>query len=198
MLAWPSNLVRLERKKGRKEAASIRIETSQELNSERLQKGQNPVQSSSIMVEAQEQAKQLDSVTDHVREKEVDASKALQAMSSLSIGGGEGKGGPAAPSSTSSAAPARSKASASADSGKAAAKGGEGGETTGSSQQLVPAAGPAVLDPKDVQLIVDELEVTHEAAERALRKAIAEGAGGGDAPADPPVVAALRILVTSI
>jgi HYPK UBA domain len=150
------------------------------------------------MVEAQEQAKQLDSVTDHVREKEVDASKALQAMSSLSIGGGGGgRGGPAAPPSTSTAAAARSKASASADSGKAAAKGGEGGGTTGSSQPS-PAAVPAVLDPKDVQLIVDELEVTHEAAERALRKAIAEGAGGGDAPADPPVVAALRILVTSI
>jgi HYPK UBA domain len=149
------------------------------------------------MVEAQEQAKQLDSVTDQVREKEVDASKALQAMSSLSIGGGEGKGGPAAPSSPSSgAAAARSETSASADSGKAAAKG-EGGGTGPS--QLVPVAVPAVLDPKDVQLIVDELEVTHEAAERALRKAIAEGAGGGvDAPADPPVVAALRILVTSI
>jgi hypothetical protein len=126
------------------------------------------VQSSSIMVEAQEQAKQLDSVTDQVREKEVDASKALQAMSSLSIGGGgEGKGGPAAPSSTSNAAAALSKTSASADSGKAAAKGGGGGGggTAGSSQQLVPAAVPAVLDPKDVQLIVDELEVTHEAAE---------------------------------
>jgi NACalpha-BTF3-like transcription factor len=36
------------------------------------------------MVEAQEQAKQLDSVTDNVDEKEVDASKAHEALSALS------------------------------------------------------------------------------------------------------------------
>jgi ABC-type uncharacterized transport system ATPase subunit len=35
-------------------------------------------------MEAQEQAKQLDSVTDNVKEKEVDASRALEAMSALS------------------------------------------------------------------------------------------------------------------
>ena len=37
-------------------------------------------------MEAQEQAKQLDSVTDRVQEKEVDATKAQQAMASLSAG----------------------------------------------------------------------------------------------------------------
>ena len=149
------------------------------------------------MLEAQEQAKQLDSVTDQVHEKEVDASKALQAMSSLSIGGGGGGGrgggkggGPTAPPSSSTSE--SSKAPASADSDKAAEKGGGG-----SAIQTSPAV-PVVLDPKDVQLIVDELEVTHEAAEKALRQAIAEGSKEEAASADPPVVAALRILVTSI
>jgi cytoskeletal protein RodZ len=146
------------------------------------------------MVEAHEQAKQLDSVTDQVHEKEVDASKALQAMSSLSIGGGGGerKGGPATPPS-SSASTSKSPAS-SDDSGKAAAAS-KGGPSNASSTSLVVA--PIVVDPKDVQLIVDELEVTHEAAEKALRRAIAEGTQQG-AAADPPVVGALRILVTSI
>jgi HYPK UBA domain len=147
------------------------------------------------MVEAHEQAKQLDSVTDQVHEKEVDASKALQAMSSLSIGGGGGerKGGPATPSSSSASA-SKSPAS-SADSGKVAAGANKGGPNSASPTSLVVA--PIVVDPKDVQLIVDELEVTHEAAEKALRKAIAEGTQQG-AAADPPVVGALRILVTSI
>ena len=35
------------------------------------------------MTEAQEQAKQLDSVTDHVEEKEVDSTKAQEAMNAL-------------------------------------------------------------------------------------------------------------------
>ena len=39
------------------------------------------------MVEAQEQAKQLDSVTDNVAEKEVDASKAQEAMNALASSG---------------------------------------------------------------------------------------------------------------
>jgi len=42
-------------------------------------------------MDAQEQAKQLDSVTDRVQEKEVDATKAQQAMTALSTAGEEGQ-----------------------------------------------------------------------------------------------------------
>jgi len=49
------------------------------------------------MVEAQEQAKQLDSVTDRVQEKEVDATKAQEAMTALSTPPGGTSGGGTAP-----------------------------------------------------------------------------------------------------
>jgi len=96
-------------------------------------------------MEAQEQAKQLDSVTDRVQEKEVDATKAQQAMSALSF---------------------------------ASAK---------------HTAEQVAVSREDVALIVAELEITDEAAERALRQVATETRRDGESL----VVAALRKLVTS-
>jgi NACalpha-BTF3-like transcription factor len=95
-----------------------------------------------------DEAKQLDSVTDMVKEAELDESKAQQAMSALS----------------SSAKEEDSKAAALAS--VAVSKG-------------------------DVALIVSELEVTDEVAERALRE-VAAGAEEGKMLEE-----ALRKLVTS-
>jgi predicted negative regulator of RcsB-dependent stress response len=108
------------------------------------------------MVEAQEQAKQLDSVTDRVQEKEVDATKAQQAMSMLSPANG-------------------SSASGAAGGSHAAYK---------------------MYTQQDVQVIVDELEVTSEAAERALRTVAANPTPKMRDEDEPVVVAALRMLVT--
>lgn len=96
-------------------------------------------------MEAQEQAKQLDSVTDVVQEKEVDATKAQQAMSALSSSKLEKK-----------------------------------------DSELV------AVSREDVTLIVDELEITEEAAERALREVALHVKEG-----ESLVAAALRKLVTS-
>ena len=100
------------------------------------------------MVEAQEQAKQLDSVTDRVQEQEVDEARAQQAMSALSA----------------------KKEDAAADS---------------------PTKAIAVSN-QDVELIVSELEVTEELAQKTLREVAAHTKEG-----DSLVVAALRKLVTS-
>jgi ABC-type uncharacterized transport system ATPase subunit len=95
---------------------------------------------------AEAQAKQLDSVTDHVEEQEVDVKKAQQAMSAL---------------------------------------------MTKQDSGLTAAEQVAVSD-EDVALIVNELEVTNEVAERTLREVAVEVKEG-----DSLVVAALRKLVTS-
>jgi len=100
-------------------------------------------------MEAQEQAKQLDSVTDRVQEKEVDATKAAQAMDAL--GGGDAEGG-----------------------------------------EADAAATVAVVSREDVDLIVSELEITSEAAGKALREVAPDVKEG-----ESLVVAALRKLVTS-
>eukprot|EP00568_Trieres_chinensis_P007839 CAMPEP_0183302694 /NCGR_PEP_ID=MMETSP0160_2-20130417/8384_1 /TAXON_ID=2839 ORGANISM="Odontella Sinensis, Strain Grunow 1884" /NCGR_SAMPLE_ID=MMETSP0160_2 /ASSEMBLY_ACC=CAM_ASM_000250 /LENGTH=102 /DNA_ID=CAMNT_0025465497 /DNA_START=152 /DNA_END=460 /DNA_ORIENTATION=- len=100
---------------------------------------------------AEEEAKQLDSVTDVVQEKEFDASKAQQAMTALS----------AAP-------PAGSK----------------GGGAAGKKAVSV--------SKEDVAVIVAELEVTEDVAEKALREASAE-AGEGKSPLE----AALRQLIAA-
>lgn len=97
-------------------------------------------------MEAQEQAKQLDSVTDLVQEKEVDATKAQLAMSALT--------------------PAKAASAAAADS--------------------------VAVAKEDVALIVEELEVTGETAERALREVAVDIKEG-----ESLVVAALRKLVTT-
>ena len=98
-------------------------------------------------MEEQEQAKQLDSVTDVVQEKEVDATKAQEAMSALSTAKQEGN---------------------------------------------VKAAEQVAVSKADVDLIVSELEVTDEVAERTLREVAVDLQEG-----DSMVVAALRKLVTS-
>jgi transcriptional regulator of met regulon len=100
-------------------------------------------------MEAEEQAKQLDSVTDRVQEQEVDADRAQQAMSALS----------------------EEHCSTAADPNKKTIE----------------------VSKVDVDLIVSELEVTEELAERTLRQVAAEGQD----TADSLVVAALRKLVTS-
>mmetsp|Transcript_1487 Transcript_1487/g.1896 ORF Transcript_1487/g.1896 Transcript_1487/m.1896 type:complete len:106 (-) Transcript_1487:292-609(-) len=84
-----------------------------------------------------EQAKHLDSVTDHVQEQELDESKANQAMSALTTTK------PAA-SSSGVGATKKKKVSVSKD---------------------------------DVALIVSELEVSDDVAERALREVGEEGVG---------------------
>ena len=98
------------------------------------------------MVEAEEQAKQLDSVTDRVQEQEVDEARAQQAMSALS---------------------AKKEDSASQ------------------------AADQIAVSKHDVDLIVSELEVTEEVAQKTLREVAAHTKEG-----DSLVVAALRKLVT--
>jgi NACalpha-BTF3-like transcription factor len=98
-------------------------------------------------MEAQEQAKQLDSVTDRFDEKEVDATKAQEAVSALS--------------------------------------------SSKQAQQL--ATKDACVSKEDVDLIVSELEVTEEAAEKALREAACEVKDNGERM----VVAALKKLVTT-
>jgi NACalpha-BTF3-like transcription factor len=95
----------------------------------------------------QEQAKQLDSVTDNVKEAELDASKAQQAMSALSTAGQV-------------------------------------------SDDLASGLAAVAVSKDDVALIVSELEVTEEVAERALREVASEAEDG------QMVVAALRRLVT--
>ena len=97
---------------------------------------------------AEEQAKQLDSVTDVVKEAELDASKAQQAMSALSTNQHE-------------------------------------------HDEKASALAMVAVSKEDVALIVSELEVTEEIAERALREVAADAEGG------EMVVAALRRLVTS-
>ena len=95
----------------------------------------------------QEQAKQLDSVTDNVKEAELDASKAQQAMSALSTAGQV-------------------------------------------ADDLALGLTAVAVSKEDVALIVSELEVTEEVAERALREVAGEAEDG------QMVVAALRSLVT--
>ena len=98
---------------------------------------------------AEQEAKQLDSVTDRYEEKELDASKAQEAISALST-----------------------------NSANAAAV-----------EKVV------AVSKEDVALIVSELEVTEEVAERVLREVALQDGVGGDG--DSMVVAALRRLVTS-
>ncbi|CAB9526371.1 expressed unknown protein [Seminavis robusta] len=94
-----------------------------------------------------EQAKQLDSVTDVVQEKEIDASKAQEAMSAL---------------------------------------------TAQKADQSLDAAAQAVaVSKEDVALIMSELEVTEDVAERSLRSVTVEDG-------QSRVVEALRHLVTSV
>lgn len=99
------------------------------------------------MATAEDQAKQLDSVTDNVREHEVDSEKAQQAMSSL----------------------LSSKAADAAVEHQAVA-----------------------VSKADIDLIVQELEVSEETATRALRE-VAPGLHEGESL----VKAALRKLITS-
>ena len=110
-----------------------------------------------MVSEAEKEAKQLDSVTDMVKETELDANKAQQAMSALSTTKQEDADGKA----TALAAISVSK--------------------------------------DDVALIVSELDVSEDVAERALREvALAAGENGGAGATDDNkmVVAALRQLVT--
>mmetsp|Transcript_15088 Transcript_15088/g.31688 ORF Transcript_15088/g.31688 Transcript_15088/m.31688 type:complete len:101 (-) Transcript_15088:207-509(-) len=95
------------------------------------------------------EAKQLDSVTDRVQEKELDESKANQAMAALT-------------SSSNKAAAAKNK-------------------------QV------AVLR-EDIDVIVEELEVTEDVAAEALRAAALED---GELKGESLVASALRRLVTS-
>jgi hypothetical protein len=97
---------------------------------------------------AEAEAKQLDSVTDFIREDELDASKVKEAMSALSTAKQEDDSNAAALAAVS-------------------------------------------VSKEDVALIVSELEVTDEIAERVLREVAAE-AGEGNM-----LEAALRKLVTS-
>eukprot|EP00565_Helicotheca_tamesis_P007000 CAMPEP_0185732394 /NCGR_PEP_ID=MMETSP1171-20130828/16020_1 /TAXON_ID=374046 /ORGANISM="Helicotheca tamensis, Strain CCMP826" /LENGTH=102 /DNA_ID=CAMNT_0028401867 /DNA_START=52 /DNA_END=360 /DNA_ORIENTATION=+ len=99
----------------------------------------------------EEEAKQLDSVTDVVQEKELDSSKANEAMAALSIGTEE-----------------------------SAAKGSASEKHVSVSQE-------------DVDIIVSELEVSEELAERTLRE-VGEDMGVEGKPA---LAAALRRLVVS-
>jgi len=98
------------------------------------------------MVDAATEAKQLDSVTDVVKDEEIDASKAQQAMSALSTAKNE-------------------------DNHKSA------------------ALAALTVSKEDVALIVSELEVTEEVAERSLRLVSLEGKDGNI------VEAALRMLI---
>ncbi|CAJ1908739.1 unnamed protein product [Cylindrotheca closterium] len=98
---------------------------------------------------AKDEAKQLDSVTDRVKDVELDASKAQEAMTALSSAN---KG----------------------DDSKAA------------------ALASMSVSKEDVALIVSELEVSEEVAERVLREAALDGAEG-----DKMLEAALRRLVTA-
>ena len=100
-----------------------------------------------MVTEAEKEAKQLDSVTDVVKEAELDESKAQQAMTALST-----------------------------------AKQEEDGSAS--------ALASVEVSKDDVALIVSELEVTEEVAERALREV------AGEAEEGQMVVAALRRLVT--
>jgi hypothetical protein len=101
------------------------------------------------MAEAQQQARQLDSVTDFHTETEIDASKAQQAMSALAN-------------------------SNKADDPKAA------------------ALAAVAVSKEDIAVIVSELEVTDQVAERTLREVVVEGADE-----KKMLEAALRKLVTS-
>jgi NACalpha-BTF3-like transcription factor len=96
-----------------------------------------------------EQAKQLDSVTDVVQEKELDASKAQEAMSALSA----------------------QKADQSLDAGAQA----------------------VAVSKEDVALIMSEMEVTEDVAERALRSVTLPA----DDSSSSRLVEALRHLVTN-
>jgi hypothetical protein len=93
-----------------------------------------------------DEAKQLDMVTDRVQEKELDASKAQEAMSALVSGGAKAND----------------------------------------------ALSQIQVSKEDVDLIVNELEVTEAVAERALREVAAQAVDE-----QPLVVAALRKLVAS-
>ena len=96
---------------------------------------------------AAEEAKQLDSVTDMVQEKELDATKAQEAMSSLS---------------------------------------------KNTKKDEIGAASKIAVSKEDVALIVSEMEVTEDVAERALRD-VADQVE----PGQSLLAAALRKLVTS-
>jgi hypothetical protein len=98
---------------------------------------------------AEQEAKQLDSVTDRYEEKELDASKAQQAISALST----------------------------------------------NSANAATVEKVVAVSKEDVALIVSELEVTEEVAERVLREVALQDGVGEDG--DSMVVAALRRLVTS-
>jgi sensor c-di-GMP phosphodiesterase-like protein len=135
--------------------------------------------SSCIMVEAKAQAAQLDSVTDVVQEQEVDATRALQAMNAFLSDG------------------------SSSSSNNANNVGASSTETTLSNnlqQKLMISsnATTAVIRAEDVQLICHELDVTEDAATKALRDAANEA---GDTLAtddkDALVTLALRKLITS-
>jgi hypothetical protein len=141
------------------------------------------------MVELQEQAKQLDSVTDRVQEKEVDATKAQQAMSLLGGGGGGGGSGASQQGAGSGGGGGGGGAGAAPGAGTGSADGGSAAAAAAALSQLYTA--------QDVELIVDELEVTSEAAERALRKVAASPTDKMKSGEDTIVVAALRMLVTS-
>eukprot|EP00566_Odontella_aurita_P024048 CAMPEP_0113540220 /NCGR_PEP_ID=MMETSP0015_2-20120614/8360_1 /TAXON_ID=2838 /ORGANISM="Odontella" /LENGTH=103 /DNA_ID=CAMNT_0000440001 /DNA_START=150 /DNA_END=461 /DNA_ORIENTATION=+ /assembly_acc=CAM_ASM_000160 len=101
---------------------------------------------------AEDEAKQLDSVTDVVHEKEFDASKAKEAMTALLIA-------PQAGSGASSITGGKKAISVSKD---------------------------------DVAVIVSELEVSEDVAEKALREATEEVGDGKS-----PLAAALRSLIIS-
>lgn len=98
---------------------------------------------------AEQEAKQLDSVTDRYEEKELDASKAQLAISALST----------------------------------------------NSANAATVEKVVAVSKEDVALIVSELEVTEEVAERVLREVALQDGVGGDG--ESMVVAALRRLVTS-
>uniref|UniRef100_A0A7S0CJL6 Nascent polypeptide-associated complex subunit alpha-like UBA domain-containing protein n=1 Tax=Proboscia inermis TaxID=420281 RepID=A0A7S0CJL6_9STRA len=104
------------------------------------------------MTTSEEEAKQLDSVTDHVQEQELDASKAQQAMSVLAQN----------PNSKSN-----------------------------SDTEAAAAAGKITVSKEDVAVIISELEVSEEVAERALRE-VGEVENGKSA-----LVEALRRLVVA-
>lgn len=101
---------------------------------------------------AEEEAKQLDSVTDVVHEKEFDASKAQEAMTALSTAPQVGSG----------------------------------------ANSSVGVKKAISVSKEDVAVIVTELEVTEDVAEKALREATEEVGEGKS-----PLASALRRLVVS-
>lgn len=102
------------------------------------------------MVEAMAQAKQLDSVTDFVQEQEVDATRALEAMSAFATTKTTGTG------TTTAVAQAQSSNS--------------NNNTNTNNININTNTNTALYDEGDAQLICNELFVTQELAKKTLRE----------------------------